>query len=324
MQRRSFITSKLRPYIRGTKINRRQSPINEGENLNQMVQVSPTILIIASEEDGTASYFKEFVQQNGYSAEFMCLEDQAFLSKFTWSTQVVSYQDTYPGIYIRSASSKSAKINEIISVMQDVLAFYPGVVINRPSRLSLNISKPLQMKAIAGSSNQTVKPIPTFLSNVRTNIGTTPANETIVKSISYVRSKVVTLNDERLLHGEGALSCPIQMQPKLQGVCIRAHVCGEAVYAVRIDGEEVDYRYAEKINMTEFELPQDVETWCLQAARSEGLELAGIDFIYEEAVGLFWCLEINPAPGYHWFEKHLVDSGGVPSISRWLLQRLLG
>ncbi|MCJ1218867.1 hypothetical protein MMB75_09385 [Paenibacillus sp. P2(2022)] len=119
------------------------------------------------------------------------------------------------------------------------------------------------------------------------------------------------------------MNCPIQLQPKLQGACIRAHVCGEEVYAVRIDGDGVDYRYGEKLSMTKFELPQDVATWCIQAARREGVEFAGIDFIYEEAAHLFRCLEINPTPGYHSFEQHLIDAGGVPVISRWLLQRLL-
>ncbi|WMS85385.1 hypothetical protein RE438_31465 (plasmid) [Bacillus wiedmannii] len=207
--------------------------------------------------------------------------------------------------------------------MHDVLSFYPGVVINRPSRLSLNCSKPLQMTAIAGSSTQSVKSIPTFLSNIRNKMKIFPSDGTIVKSISSVRSEVVPLTDTRLLHGD-ELSCPIQMQPKLLGVCIRAHVCGEAVYAVRIDGDAIDYRYGEKMIITKFELPQDVISWCIQSARRDGLEFAGIDFIYEEAACVFWCLEINPSPGYHSFEKRLVDSGGDPIISKWLLQQLLG
>ncbi|WP_416808887.1 hypothetical protein [Bacillus thuringiensis] len=323
MQRKSFITSELRPHVHGFKVNGRSSSINDRENLTSMEQKSPTILIIASKEDPTASYFKNFVHQNGYSVDFMYIEDPGCISKFTWSTQVVSDQGIYPGIYLRGTTTSCTKINAILEVMYDLLTFYPGVVINRPSRLSLNCSKPLQMAVITGSSSQVVRSIPTFLSNICNKIGTPPADETIVKSISYIRSEVVTLADTRLLHVEGDLSCPIQLQPKIQGTCIRAHVCDDVVYAVRIDGDAVDYRYGENLRITKFELPKNVATWCIQAARREGLEFAGIDFIYEEAARLFRCLEINPTPGYHSFEHHLIDSGGVPVISRWLLQRLL-
>ena len=323
MQRKSFITSELRPHVHGSKVNGRSSSINNRENITPKEQKSPTIIIIASEDDPTAAYFKNFIQQNGYSVDFMCIEDPDCISKFTWSTQIVSDQGIYPGTYLRGATTTSVKLNGILEVMYDLLSFYPGVVINRPSRLSLNCSKPLQMVAITGTSSQTVRSIPTFLSNQCTRMETTSADETIVKSISYVRSEVVTLTDKRLLHGEGDLNCPIQLQPKIQGACIRAHVCGDAVYAVRIDGDGVDYRYGEKLSMTKIELPQDVATWCIQAARREGLEFAGIDFIYEEAVPMFRCLEINPTPGYHTFEQHLINSSGLPVISRWLLQRLL-
>ncbi|MDZ5608643.1 hypothetical protein U2I54_16565 [Bacillus pseudomycoides] len=323
MQRRCFITSELRPYVMGTKVTRKTSPIYNEENFIKKEHVSPAITIIASEEDGTASYFKKFVQQNGYSVDLMCVEDPSFIDKFTWSTQVDSYQGNYPGIYFRGVASEDAMLNEILAVLDDVLTFYPGVVINRPSRLSLNSSKPLQMSAIAESSSMKVKSIPTFLSNVLTNIRTSHLDDTIVKSISSVRSEVVTLSDKRLLCGEDFLSCPIQMQPKVNGVCIRAHVCGEAVYAVCIDGDGVDYRYGEKLSLTQVKLPQDVELWCVQTARREGLEFAGIDFIYKETSDLYWCLEINPCPGYSFFEQHLVDSGGFPVISTWLLRELL-
>ncbi|MCE5173613.1 hypothetical protein LQV63_30760 [Paenibacillus profundus] len=324
MQRKCFILPALRPHVQGTQVNLRPSLMHDegyGRDI-QIEQGSPAILIIASEEDRTALYFKKFVERNNCSVSLVSIEDSSLVSNFTWSDQDISRQGHFPGIYFRGASTRCAKLNRVLEIMQDVLAFYPGIIINRPSRHSLNYSKPLQMTAISRSIHQTVKPIPTFLSNVPAKIAS--SNETIVKSISSIRSEVVALTDARLLHGAGALHCPIQLQPMLQGSCIRAHVCGDTVHAAKIDGDAIDYRYGEQIKMTRYELPQDVAAWCIQAARREGLEFAGIDFIYDEAAQLFSCLEINPSPGYHFYEKRLVDSGEAPSISQWLLQRLLG
>lgn len=289
---------------------------------SQIKQDSSAILIIASEEDRTAHYFKQFVEKNNCSVSLLSIEDSTLLNDFIWSNQALSRQEGFPGIYFRGASTKCAKLNRVLEVLQDVLAFYPGIIVNRPSRHSLNYSKPLQMREIARSIHQTVKPIPTFLSNVPARI--TSSNETIVKSISSVRSEVVALTDERLLHRADELHCPIQLQPMIQGSCIRAHVCGNAVHAAKIDGNAIDYRYGEQINLSRYELPQDVAAWCIRAARRENLEFAGVDFIYDEAAQSFSCLEINPSPGYHFYEKRLVDSGESPSISQWLLQRLLG
>ncbi|MFD4852633.1 ATP-grasp domain-containing protein [Bacillus toyonensis] len=207
--------------------------------------------------------------------------------------------------------------------MHDLLTFYSGVVINRPSRLSLNISKPLQMTAIVSSRSPVINAIPTLLTNLWTEMIKRKANETIVKSISGVRSEVVDLTNQRLQHKRDSLDCPVQLQPKLQGINIRAHVCGEVVYAVRIHGDAVDYRYGEEMSMERIELPQAIASWCIQSAKREGLEFAGIDLLYQEMNDYYWCFEINPTPGYSYFEQHLIDSGGEPVISKWLLQRLL-
>lgn len=324
MQKQCFITPKLRPDLWGTKLKKRELPIIKGDNLTEKTNVSPEVLIIAPEVDKTASYFQNFVRQKGYSVESIYLEDRELISEFIRDIQIELHQSSYPGIYYRSGSSDDPKFNETMAVMHDLLTFYPGVVINRPSRLSLNHSKPLQMSAIASSENLIISTIPTLLTNLRRKIKKKPRDQTIVKSISGIRSEVVDLTDQRLQQKGNSLNCPVQLQPKLHGINIRAHVCGEAVYALRIhENTGVDYRYGEIMSMELVELPHRIASWCIQSAKKEGLEFAGIDLLYQEMNDCYWCFEINPMPGYSYFEQYLIDSGGEPVISQWLLQRLL-
>ncbi len=323
MQKRCFITPVLRPNVAGNNLKRREWPINNEDNVIEMGNIPPAIVIIACEGDGTASYFQNFVRQSGYPVETVYLEDRVLVSEFIRDIQINTYQRNYPGIYYRGGSTDDSKFNEIMGVMHDLLTFYPGVVINRPSRLPLNYSKPLQMSAINSSKSPVIKAIPTFLTNLRDEITKFPVEETIVKSISGMRSKVVDLTDQRLQHKKDFFDCPVQLQPKLQGINIRAHVCSEAVYAVRIHTDSVDYRYGEELSMNLVELPQPIVSWCVQSAKREGLEFAGIDLLYQEKNDNYWCFEINPMPGYSYFEQYVIDSGEEPVISKWLLQRLL-
>lgn len=52
-------------------------------------------------------------------------------------------------------------------------------------------------------------------------------NAAIVKSNSGVRLEGLDLTSQRLQHKRGSLDYPVHLQPKLQGINIRAHVCGE-------------------------------------------------------------------------------------------------
>ncbi|MGH1143104.1 ATP-grasp domain-containing protein [Bacillus pseudomycoides] len=320
MRKQCFITPELRPDVIGAKVKRREWPINGSDNINEKGSVLPEILIIAPEVDSVASYFQNFVRQSGHSVETIHLEDRVLISEFIRNLQIDSHERDYPGIYYRSGQIEDSKGSEIMGVMHDLLTFYPGVVINRPSRLLLNYSKPLQMTGILNSRSTVIKAIPTLLTNLLTELIKAPANETIVKSISDMRSEVVDLTDQRLQHNGDSLDCPVQLQPKLQGINIRVHICGEAVYAVRIDADAVDYRYGKELSMKWAELPQEIESWCVQLAKREGLEFAGIDLLYQEKNDYYWCFEINPMPGYAYFEQY---AGGEPVISKWLLQRLL-
>jgi glutathione synthase/RimK-type ligase-like ATP-grasp enzyme len=102
------------------------------------------------------------------------------------------------------------------------------------------------------------------------------------------------------------VACPTQFQQFIDGVDYRVHVIGETVLACRIDSAAVDYRYPAASGCTTMSaviLRNDIEYRCRRLARTLGLSLAGIDLKLDRN-GQWWCLEVNTAPGFIWFETH--------------------
>ncbi len=323
MSKRCLITSELRPYVKGYKVKKYTSTSDcLIQDRKKEYFSSARILIISSKDDGTASYFESYIKTNGIAVETIFVEDVYAISGFIHNLQSSS-NNKYPSIYYRGGGSSCEKYNDVLNVLHDLLNFYPGIIINRPSRLSQNFSKPLQMTTIAKISTNNIKSIPTILSNCLSNLPLS-LNETIIKSISSIRSIVVNLTDQRIANHIKDLACPVHLQPEIKGINIRVHVCGDKVYAMSINAEGVlDYRYGDCLSMVKTKLPSHVAKWCVEVAKNEGLEFAGIDLIYEKITNSYWVLEINPTPGYHFFEQYLIDLGEKPEISEWLLQKLI-
>ena len=55
--------------------------------------------------------------------------------------------------------------------------------------------------------------------------------------------------------------------------------------------------------MSPVTLPAAVTTACLRGARELGLLFAGID-LKETPDGEYFCFEINPCPGFTYYERH--------------------
>jgi glutathione synthase/RimK-type ligase-like ATP-grasp enzyme len=74
-----------------------------------------------------------------------------------------------------------------------------------------------------------------------------------------------------------------------------------------VHSEVVDYRYAAReggeVAMEPMALPPAVAEACLRLARRLDLLLAGID-LKETPEGEYYCFEVNPCPGFLYYEKH--------------------
>lgn len=174
-----------------------------------------------------------------------------------------------------------------------------GLVINRPSAMQSNSSKPYQ----GWISAQMGFCVPeTLLTNdkERASEFREQNRKVIYKSISGSRSVVSIFDDNAHGRLEDLKWCPTQFQAYIPGVEYRVHVVGEQVFACRVLSEEIDYRYG----TAEYEVAQlseSVAARCVQLSQALGLRLAGID-LKRSPEGEWYVFEINPSPAYSVYE----------------------
>ena len=197
----------------------------------------------------------------------------------------------------------------------------PGRVINRPSAMVSNRSKPFQARLIEQAGLRTPETLITTdahaVERFRDRYG-----ELVYKSIGSTRSIVSRLHDSHRPRMQHLRWCPTQFQRYIPGVDFRVHVLGNDVYAARIDCEADDYRYAQTrgqpLDVQAVELPPEVAAQCCQLSATMGLEFAGID-LRRSPDHHWYCFEVNPSPGFSFYQERT----GTP-IDRAVANRLLG
>jgi glutathione synthase/RimK-type ligase-like ATP-grasp enzyme len=175
-----------------------------------------------------------------------------------------------------------------------------ALVINRSDPSATNNSKPYQLTVI----RQAGLGIPeTFVTNdsraVRRFLSANP--DCIYKSISGIRSIVRRVSDAQRGFMDDVGWCPTLFQRVVPGTNYRAHVVGEEVLAVRLESNELDYRYG-STTMVAAELPADVAAKCRRLSSMLGLHFSGIDLM-RTPQDEWYCFEVNTSPGYSYFER---------------------
>lgn len=186
----------------------------------------------------------------------------------------------------------------------------PALVVNRPSAMGSNNSKPYQTERIR----------PFGFRIPETLLTTDPAaarafwgrhGAVVYKSISGVRSIVSRLCPENAARLEDVRWCPTQFQEYVPGHDYRVHVVRDRVFACEIVSGADDYRYAARqgfdVSMCGCDLPRDVADRCRLLARGLGLDVAGIDLRLTPA-GDWYCFEVNPSPAFAYFQ----EESGLP------------
>jgi glutathione synthase/RimK-type ligase-like ATP-grasp enzyme len=195
----------------------------------------------------------------------------------------------------------------------------PALVVNRPSVMASNNSKPYQAAAIGALGFATPE----------TLITTDPAaaaafwaahGAVIYKSISGVRSIVSRLGPVHRDRLADVAWCPTQFQEYVAGDDFRVHVVGGEIFASRITSAADDYRYAGRqgaaVAIEPCELPRNCAGRCARLAAALGLHVAGID-LRRTPAGRWYCFEVNPSPGFTYYQ----DATGQPiddAIARFL------
>lgn len=174
-----------------------------------------------------------------------------------------------------------------------------ALVLNRPSAMASNSSKPFQCRLIRAAGFRTPR---TLLTTDPVAARALAANGTplVYKSISGVRSIVRRLTPARRRGLADVAWCPTQFQEWIEGTDYRVHVVGARLFACRIVSAADDYRY-DVAQMAPADLPEDVALRCLRVSRRLELPLAGID-LRRTPDGEWFCFEVNPSPAYSCFE----------------------
>jgi glutathione synthase/RimK-type ligase-like ATP-grasp enzyme len=141
----------------------------------------------------------------------------------------------------------------------------------------------------------------------------------VFKSASAVRSIVRELDSAALARLSALRACPVQFQALVPGLDVRVHVVGRAVFATACASTVVDYRYAgSEGSLVPYDLPGELAERCVQLAQSLGLPVAGVDLKLRPDGG-WTCFEVNPSPGFSWFE-HSTGQPISDAIARLMLE----
>jgi predicted ATP-grasp superfamily ATP-dependent carboligase len=178
-------------------------------------------------------------------------------------------------------------------------------VVNRPSAMASNNSKPYQATLIQRHGMQ----VPETL--ITTDVGAVAEfrarhGRIIYKSMSGIRSIVSQLRDDDIHRLRDIANCPIQFQEYVEGIDVRVHVIGDETFACEIRSEADDYRYPDRqhasIEITECTLPTEVRELCHSLAAALDLPVAGID-LRRTPADEWYCFEVNPSPGFTFYEE---------------------
>ena len=186
---------------------------------------------------------------------------------------------------------------------------YPKVL-NRPNPGLSNGSKPYQLTDLPCQTLQRPESV------VVTNMAAPDNTEMIFKSISSTRSIVQAHRNTGAYTYE-----PVLFQQCCQGQNIRVHTIDKTLVAIAITSDTLDYRYNKQANrMSHITLPKTIADECRHISQYLELPFSGIDLIREQ--DRWTLLEINPAPGYQYFEQHLNHTPITDAIGDYFSHQL--
>lgn len=212
-----------------------------------------------------------------------------------------------PSVRTRPPSSPewrhAAEVDQVLNAWTDRT---PAYVLNRPEAGASNGSKPYQLRVIAAAGFLVP---PTLVTNDPDQVEAflSEHGDVIVKSTSGVRSRVRRVSPSDALRLSDVATCPTQFQRHVAGIDVRVHVVGDEVFAVEVDSDADDYRYARSQGhrapvLTGIGLPASVASRCLDLAKRLALPVAGID-LRRTPDGEWYCFEVNPSPGFTYYES---------------------
>ena len=261
------------------------------------------VLVVGSADDKVIRFFASHINHHDQSP-FYFIDQSLFgegidVCQNQWrlaSGRILAHHQVV-GVWNRLVSlsdehrSVQRAIEQYVCYLMDEV--YPNVL-NRPKHGMSNHSKQYQIDCI---STKRLKKVDGYIcANSELDWGLQRLI-LIRKSLCGIRSVVQIMSQkEKSLR----IETPELFQPYVHGLNIRVHVVNEHVVACCCRSKSVDYRYAEQVVIQRFSLPRWLEKECVEISQQLQLPFAGIDLIKKGRE--YFLLEVNPAPGYAYFD----------------------
>jgi glutathione synthase/RimK-type ligase-like ATP-grasp enzyme len=246
------------------------------------------------------------------SSDRLCTTVALDRQTFSLDAARAAYWRTYdlrrlPAVVEAQAAARAleyaAAVEQALVVWLEMTDAY---VLNRPSHMASNNSKPYQMDLIRRAGFDVP---PTLITTDPDEAARfwTERGAVIYKSVSGTRSVVSQLSAKDAARLADVVWCPTQFQQFIPGCDYRVHVVGDEVFACEIESDAEDYRYAAlrgtAPTLRATTLPIDIVERCIGLAHALSLPLAGID-LRRAPDGRWFCFEVNPSPGFTYYEAH--------------------
>ncbi len=217
------------------------------------------------------------------------------------------------GAYVRPGQPRTAGARAAAAALMSLVSSLPGTVVNRPGAGRSNASKPYQLGLLERAGFEV--PDTLLTTDPRAARAFLRKHGCVVyKSLSGIRSIVATLSADRpsdMSRLDAVRTGPVQLQRYVSGLDVRVHVVGEEWFACSARSEATDYRYAaltdHSVELAEYELPTGMGERLIALVHQLSLEVGGVD-LRRRADGSWVCFEVNPSPGFPWYE----DATGHP------------
>jgi hypothetical protein len=194
---------------------------------------------------------------------------------------------------------------EVEDILMSWVELTPALVVNRPTAMATNSSKPYQAKLIQSLGFEIPDTLITTDPNAALDFWKRH-DAVIYKSVSGIRSIVSRLTAEHLERLQDVAWCPTQFQQYVPGTDYRVHIVGKEIYTCKILSSADDYRYAVQqgngVTIQPDTLPEGIASRCKMLAASMNLSLAGLD-LRRTPNDHWYCFEVNPSPGFSYFQE---------------------
>ena len=179
-----------------------------------------------------------------------------------------------------------------------------ALVVNRPSAMAANASKPFQSRQLRGLGFRTPDTLittdPKAVARFREK-----HRRIVYKSVSSVRSIVTELTDGHMSRLDDVCWCPTQFQELVPGTDYRVHVVGSEIFASAINSDATDYRYPARqgrsVTVRAAVLPDEIARRCAAVPATTGLAVSGVD-LRRTPDGQWYCFEVNPSPAFTFYQ----------------------